>query len=381
MKRSFLNDADICERSMDLSMKKIYLPLVLLLSGLLLNSCFKKEEFTPETWKHSFKGPLVKTVMDISDLANVQDIKMVDEIKASQLDPRWDGELIQPAITGKSSEDAPQIFEVTDFFKAIHTDSLVVGVKFTNGYPISIGKGTELVFRNEESQTVFFREAITNNIEPGETYNFDIEVLSGPGEEPQKVESNIEFYLDNFRTTGSGGEVVDFTNATTTFEFTLHFINVVLLEFFPDKIWSDTVTTVFSLFEEGAVNQEIIEGDLSLFFNNSLPVRGFTLVEVFDMEDRFLGSLTSDTVRLKPGSVDQTTADVLETAVTSVAIPISNNKVDWFYDKVQLRIVYDLNTNNIVNSGTILVGEDSHLKTRLVGDFDLYVDRLELDSE
>lgn len=359
-------------------MKKLYLPIALLVSGFLLNSCFKNEEFTSETWKHSFKGPLFKTIMDISDLANVQDIKLVDNITASQLDPRWNGMIIQPPITGVSSEENPQIFEVTDFFRAIHTDSLVVGVKFTNGYPITIGKGTELVFRNEESQNVFFREAIKNNIEPNETYEFDIEVLSKPGEDPQIVESNIEFYLDNFRTTGSNGEFVDFTNASTTFEFDLRFINVVLLEFYPDRTWSDTVTNVFSLFDDNATNQEIIDGSLSLFFNNSLPVRGFTHVDVFTLEDQFLGSLTADTVRLLPGKVNQTTSEVLETAVTSVVIPISPDKVDWFYDDVQLRIIYDLSTRNIVSGGTILVGGESNLKTRLVGDFDLYVDRLEL---
>lgn len=361
-------------------MKRLHLPFSLLFCGLILSSCFKNEEFTPETWKHSFKGPMLKTIMDISDLANVQDIRLVDDIKASQINPNWNGKMVQPPITGESSEADPQIFEVTDFFKAIHTDSLVVGVKFTNGYPIPIGKGTELVFRNEEGQNVFFREAIDQNIAPGETYSFDIEVLSKAGEEPQKVEANIEFYLDNFRTTGSDGKEVDFTDARTTFEFDLRFINVVLLEFFPDRSWSDTVSTVFTLFEDGVTNQEIVNGEIRLLFNNGLPVRGFTQVSVFDIDDRFLGSLTIDTVRLAPGNVDQVTAEVIETANTQVTIDITNEKVDWFYDKVKLEIVYDLNTRGIVDAGSILVGQSSNLKTRLVGDFDLYVDRLDIEQ-
>ena len=358
---------------------KYKIPLVVALIGLLLSSCFTNESFEPEPWVHEFKGPLVKTTLGLSALTNLQKVRLVDNITSAEINPLWDGPAIVPPITGLSSADNPQIFETTEYFKAIHTDSLLVHVKFSNGYPLSFGKGSELVFRNSADQAEFFRHSIENDIAPGQSYEFDIEVLSKEGEDPVKVESNIEFYLDNFKSQGTNGNLVDFTNASTNFEFTLEFISVLKLEIYSNKSWGDTITTKLKVFDEGTTKQEIAEGQLTFKLTNGLPVNGRAFIDIEDLDNQVIGQVFKDTLRLVPADLNPTTGELIQSTNAEIVIPLDFDKIGLFYDELKLRIMYDLNTNNITQSDAILVTKESFIAAQLVGEVTGYVDKIELD--
>jgi len=359
---------------------KLKLLLAVFLSGVLLSSCFTNETFEPEPWVHEFKGPLVKSTLDLSALTNLQRIKFVDNITAAEINPLWDGPAIVPPITGLSSEDNPQIFEATEFFKAIHTDSLVVNVKFTNGYPLIFGKGSDLVFRNQEDQTEFFRHSIERDIDPGEEYEFDIEVLADEGQEPIKVESNIEFYLDNFQSPGTDGGVVDFTNASTNFEFLLEFISVLKLDVYTDKEWGDTVVSALKIFEEGTEEQEYAQGKLTLQLTNGLPVRGRAFIDIEDVDNNRIGQVFQDTLVITPADLDPTTGALNSSTYTELVVPLDFEKVSLFYDEVKLRIMYELNTNNLGTGDAVTVTKESAISVKLIGEFTGYIDKIDLDQ-
>ncbi|MBI1182662.1 hypothetical protein GC194_00215 [bacterium] len=352
----------------------------LLIAALLIAisvGCFKDETWAPAPWTHHFNGPIAKSNLDLSALANLQEIKLVDNILASEIDPTWDGMREVLPIAGLSSENSPQLFKMTDYFKAIHTDSLLVTVDFTNGYPISFGKGTELVFRNSENKDIFFRHPTTREIGPGENYTFDIEILRSP-DNPQKVESNIEFYLDNFRSPGSNGQVVDFTNASTNFTFTMKFISVLKLELYPDKEWTDTVLTDFSLFKDGSKQQKIVEGSMTLNLINGLPINGFGFVDILDENDQSLGVLFNDTLKITPATIDPTTTHVLNKTNSELVVSLPFEKLDLFYNKTKLKILYRISTKN-VGSDQIIIGDESTLLMKLSADLKIYVDNINVE--
>ena len=327
---------------------------------ILLSGCFKSETWAPGDWEHHFNGPVAKTKVDLSTLTNLQEIRLVENILASEINPLWDGNIILPPITGQSSANSPQTFEMTDYFKSIYTDSLIVSVDFTNGYPMDIGKGTELVFRNAENKNEFFRHALRRQVASGEVYKFDIRVITDEND-PQKIESNIEFYLDKFRSNGTSGEFRDFTGASTNFAFTMKFLSVLKMELYPDKIWSDTIVSTISLFDEGAAQQRIAEGTIGLKFSNGLPVNVLGFIEILDENDVVIGQIFGDTIRVLPATVDGATTEVINRTEANVLVKMPFETLDLFYRQSKLKISYIINTMNI-EDGDLIIGEDSYLK-------------------
>lgn len=346
--------------------------LVLLLSG-----CFKSETWDPGEWEHHFNGPIAKTKIDLSTLTNLQEIRLVDNILSTEINPLWDGLLIVPPITAQSSEKNPQLFEMTDYFKAIHADSLVVSVDFTNGYPIDVGKGTELVFRNADNKEEFFRHAIREQVAPGELYEFDIEVLTDESN-PQKIESNIEFYLDNFRSNGTSGEIRDFTGTSTNFSFTIEFLSVLKLELYADKAWSDTIVTTISLFDEGVAQQRLAQGSIGLKLTNGLPINGLSFIEILDENDNKIGQIFTDTLKILPATIDPTTTEVLTRTDEDVLVELPFETLDLFYKQSKLKISYVINTNNI-SSDNLIIGESSFLRAKVKLDLKVYGHEVEIE--
>lgn len=291
----------------------------------------------------------------------------------------WTGPMIVPPIYGLSSRGSAQVFELTEYFKAIHTDSLDIQVDFTNKYPIAIGMGTELVFENVASGDVFYRHAIDREVPPNTTYTFNIEV-SKKADDPLKVESNVMFYLDNFRSPGSKGKVVDFTDASTVFAFGFEFISVRKLELYPSKEWADTVPASISIFKEGEGQQKILEGSIMLAFRNGLPLHARAQVMVLDEQGETIDSLFQEAVTLKPGTIDPLTYNVLEEGITEAKADLSFDQLALFYSKRDLEIIYRINTRPQPDPTTgIVLNEQSMLRLKLMLDFTLYVDQIEIE--
>ncbi|MGB0428895.1 MAG: hypothetical protein ACPGLV_00380 [Bacteroidia bacterium] len=356
-------------------MRNKILPTILL-SALILASCFREETWEPNTWTHHFQGPIAKTNLDLEALTNLQEIRFVDNILASEVNALWDGPVLVPAITNQSSEKNPQIFEMTEYFKAIHTDSLIVKVDFTNGYPIEFGKGTELVFRNQENQDEFFRHALVRPVAPGEEYTFNIEILTAE-DNPQKVETNIEFYLDNFRSSGTEGEIRDFTGASTNFAFTIEFLSVLKLELYPDKEWGDTTKTVITLFEDGTEEQKIVEAKIGLKLVNGLPINGLAFIDILNSDDEVVGSIFKDTLVITPATIDPNTLEVLNKTEVELEIDLPFETLNHFYNNSKLKIMYEMNTNGIP-ANELVLGEEASLKAKVKADAKLYVDEIEI---
>jgi hypothetical protein len=355
-------------------MKLKLLPLLLI--PLVVVSCFRDETWNPNTWTHHFQGPVAKTTLDLEALTNLQEIRFVENILASEINPLWDGQILLPPVTGQSSKNSPQIFEVTDYFKALHTDSLIIEVEFTNGYPINFSKGTEFVFTNQDNNEELFRHPIEDDVAPGQNYKFNIEVITDENN-PQKVESNIEFYIDNFRTTGTEGEIRDFTGASTNFAFTLKFLSVIKLELYPDKAWSDTSTASVSIFEDGADEQKIAEGKITLDLLNGLPINGWAHIDILDENDVVVGKIFDDSLKIEPATIDPSTLAVTNKTQNTVVIDLPFDKLDLFYQDSKLKIKYEMNTNGI-DEAQLVIGEEANLKAKVKVDLKLYVDEVEI---
>jgi hypothetical protein len=352
--------------------------LLLAICVWLLTGCFKEITWEPEPWTHHYAGPVVKTALSLNSLTNLQKIKLVDDILSLEVNSLWSGPMIVPPINGLNSRSSAQVFELTEYFKAIHTDSLDIQVDFTNKYPIPIGQGTELVFENVGNGQVFYRHSIGQTVAPNSTYTFHIEV-SKKADEPLKVESNVMFYLDNFRSSGSNGQVVDFTDASTVFAFGFEFISVRKLELYPSKEWTDTVPASVSIFGAGAEPQKILEGSIMLAFRNGLPIQARAQVMVLDEQGNTIDSLFQEAVTLKPGTIDPLSYDVLEEGITEAKADLSFDQLALFYSERDLEIIYRIHTPDDPAGVGIVLNEQSMLRLKLMLDFTLYVDQIEIE--
>lgn len=344
--------------------------LLLLLPLLLFQSCFREYEPEPKEWNPEWDLPIVRADLSMADLTNLQNLKGNVTIMASQLNPMWNGPAFVPPISGLSTENSPALFQISDYFEEVSTDSMILTVTFTNGYPIDFGKGSQLVFRNQEDGKILHVHSLKEQLDPGESYEFDIEILRGFNEDPLNISNNIEFYLDDFRSNGSNGEVVDFSGAAADFVFELKFLKVLSVKAQVDQTWTDTIIADLSLGENPY--DSVGEGSLDLYVNHGLPLNLFILIEVLDENNQVTDRLF-DTLDLLPADVNQVTGEVNQTQKTSINIPLERSRVISFFKGIKLRTVYNLNTKNLDTGGNnfVLFGQESDLKFQLVGHFDI----------
>ena len=233
------------------------------------------------------------------------------------------------------------------------------------------------MFRNQGNQEIFFRHAVNRDILPTQDYEFQIRILNNE-DEPQKVESNIEFYLDNFRSPGTDGQIENFDNAFTRFTFSFEFISIVKLELYPDKEWKDTVNTDFYIFNEDQEQKDLAEGKLVMKMINGMPLNALMDAVILDLDDNVVLDFLDSTMVIEAGEVDYQTTEVLNRTTSKLEVNLPKEKLNLLYKKNRLNIVFSLNTFGIT-SPEIIMGEESSMKLKVGADLRFYVDELEIE--
>ena len=367
------SNSDICS-AQEITMKHLF---ILLLLGFGLSSCFRDGLTEPDPWEPKFNLPVLKTSLSLEDLTNVQDIQGSATIASTAINPLWTGTTFVPPVAGLSNEDNPAEFEISEYFSEIYTDSLIIGVEFVNDYPIAFSRGSKLVFRNSVSGDIVEEHSLVENVNPKDTYRFDIRIIADAGN-PTRLESKMDFYLDDFRSNGSGLSQVNFDNAATKFIFKLEFlrINRILLE--GEQKFTDTLVTEITLDEGDTLDpQRLAEGSIDLYIDNGLPVNLKTQIDMLDENDKFIEGFFQDTVILPPATIDQATGDVSNRQEVKIVVPMSFQKVDYFYDKIKLKTTYNINTVGLGGANGILLSRKSDIKVQVVLNLDAYPENLD----
>lgn len=358
--------------------KPISLAFIVLM--LLLSSCFKEEELESQPWNPDFTLPFIKSDLELEDLTNVQDLTFNEKIAANELDPSWEGEVpFVPPVQGLSTENTPNVFEISEYFNRIMAIQVTLTVTFKNNFPIVFGKGTQLVFRNQQSQEIVSIHELQNDVAPGDSYVFPINIQKTGAKTPT-LESFMEFYLQDFRSPGSATPV-NFDGATTVFVFELEFIEIEKVEANINQLHQDTVSFVFDVLSNISNNvDDVAEGDLRFYVSNSLPINVNLNGELLDENGNLLTVIFEKPLELKAADVDQTNGNIITKQEDVTYLKLDYEKQKKLFNGGRMRIYFDVNTTGVVGNGTFVsfTGQ-SKLKLQLVGNLKVQMDKVDLE--
>ncbi|MCB0737973.1 MAG: hypothetical protein KDC92_10705 [Bacteroidetes bacterium] len=363
--------------------KRSLIPLLLM--GLVLTSCFKDPEIDPNQiandWETDILAPIMRTRMFLEDAANLSDVASTVKIASSTLNPLWNGPMFVPPVSGLSSESAPSEFGITDYFQKIYTDTLNMTVTLTNELPIPINRGTILVFRNKEVGSIISKRELDKDVLPGENYQFEF-LIYNEGNNPPLVESTIEFYLEDFRTQGSDGKIVDFTNTSVRFEFLLNWIRIHEILVNSDQQFADTLQFDFELdIENDSLFNQAAEGKLIAFLESGMPLNILWEMDILDENGDFLMNFGDQDINLPPAKTDNTTGVVLENQKTKIEITLNETELDKLSRARKIRTNYDINTLGLGEGGVVRINGNSFVDIQLVANLIVKPAKFEWEGE
>lgn len=365
---------------------KPYMALVLC-AFVVLTSCFKEPDMdlnsVREDWNFNLLAPLIRTDMFIEDAANLSNVSGNVVIEAATISPLWSGPAIVPPASGLSTESKPSEFAITEYFEKIYTDTLNMTVTLNNNLPITIGKGTVLVYRNKDEQSIIAKKALDKDVAPGEEYEFEFLIYHDGVGEPPLVESDIQFYLEDFRTEGTEGQIVDFDGKSVTFNFKMNWVRIAEILVNADQQFKDTLNLAFESndsFNTDGVLQDAIAGKITLYLKSGMPLNVDWDMDLLDENNNFIMNLTNNDIDLDAALVDNATGDVTEFRETALVIDLDEEYLDGLQKTRTIRAAYDINSIGVGENGVVRITRNSFISIQVVVDLVTKPAKLELEN-
>lgn len=345
-----------------------HLPLTLLLitsvTGIMLalNSCDTPDE-TPD-YSPRYFGPAVDSRINIEDISQLEDIVLNQQVSATDINSNFQGQRTVPAFS-LNQPIGPFPFEITDVFEEVTTDTLIFKITITNTLPIPINPGTEMVFRNESNGSLIYRKVIEEPVQPGDDILVEETVVD------KLVESDINFFLENFTSAGSGGQQVDFNNSDKAdFEFELVFLDIE--EAIIDKGESYTVTDTTDVSYTGSTDTASgVSGEVYISLNNLFPLNFDLQLLFLDENEAALDSVLTSRIRLEGAPVNSDGIVIGENTRTVDTIEISNEQLQALKDANRLSTRFTASTltedfqGNPISSVTLEIEDRSFLRLQV----------------
>lgn len=337
-------------------------------AALLFNQCDLPDG--APSWNPNYYGPMVQSRVNVEELSKLSDEKFTQDVEATEVDSRLEGDKQVDEFrlnNRRVKEPDPYEFEITDVFERVRTDSLIFKISFTNDYPINIKKGTVLTFENKDDGNVVYQHEITENVEPGESYSVEERLFD------KNIESNINYYLDNFGTDGTEGETRNFEEGLDiTFKFELVFLEIRELVLNTPQEYSLRDTSAFNFAQADTATSA--RGDLFVYFDNQFPVKFNVQLYLLDENKRLVDSLFENPVDLE-GTPVNANGRVIGAQITDVdTLKVTEEKINQYRSASFVDGKFSVKTVNKDRNGRELdniklkVEDKSFLNLQIAGD-------------
>lgn len=312
------------------------------------SGCIDVPDDDGPTWSPEILGPATKSVSSIEDVTDLEDKSFNITVNSQQIDSDFVGQVDSvPAFSSPSV--GPEQFELTEFVESANVDSLNLRITFENTYPINVAAGTELVFRSSDDRSLIFRHELQKDIKPNERFSRTFKVVN------KKVYSNIDFFMEDFRTDGSNGEPVNFnSNNSTRFQFDLNFLRVNNAIIKNDKEFSARDTSDFNLVDEiddDEASDTTVKGKLFIYVENGFPIRsqvGMIFLDEFGNTIYTLIPLNQPEV-ISPAQL-QTNGDVTSIAEKKIEVEVSKEVIEDLKKAETVITTLDFDTNHLTEN-------------------------------
>lgn len=333
-----------------------------IISGL-VSGCDTPDE-TP-SYEPQYFGPIVDTRVDIEDISQLEDIILTQEVSPTDINNNFQGTQNVPAFS-LNQPVGPYQLNITDIFELVRTDTFIFEARINNTLPIPISAGTEVVFRNQSNDSLIYRKVIQEEVAPGENISIK-ETLTD-----KEVENDINFYLENFTSSGSNGQVTFNTNDKAFFEFELIFLDIKELVITKGKSYRIKDTSNVS-YSRPANPDSSVAGEVYISLNNLYPINfRLNLNFIDDKNGVVIDSLLTEKIELagapvnSKGRVIGDTTRVVDTVqITRGQLSALKNADRVAADFRAISLTKDFQGNPI--SKTVIEIEDESTLRLLVG--------------
>lgn len=320
----------------------------------------------PDNWEFDFYGPIIINQTSLEDLAELEDIVFVYELRTNSIGIPVGTSPVPPIPP--MPEFYAETFKLTDHFVWVHADSLVFDMTITNKFPINIKAGTTVRFRNNMNNELVYEHEIQENIEPNESYHFT-DLLSD-----QFVESDVDFYIDGFHSDGSSEPVTITSDDGADFEFVLSFIKLHSLMIKTNQNYTvDDTSEVFIEIDEE--NENIADGIIEVYILNKFPIKMefqlYFLDEFFNVKDSLFDFGRAVIVPAELGAESGTVneASVVEDKHT---IMVNAEKIRAIGESEFVRPYFNVNTDHLTEH-TRINADESYLGIQITSDIKLSI--------
>ena len=350
------------------------LPLSLILAALLagfITGCDTPDE-TPD-YEPRYFGPIVDSRINIEDISQLEDIILKQEVDPTDIRSSFNGTLDVPALN-LDQPVGPYPLEITDVFEKVVADTFIFETRIENTMPIPISAGTDLVFRNESNDTLLYRRTLQQDVAPGEQITIR-ETLTD-----REVESNVDFYLENFTTEGSNGQVTFDAIDAGNFEFELIFLDIE--ELIINKGQSYTINDTSNVSYTRSANPDSsVAGELYVSINNLFPVRFDLQLNFLDEDNgQVIDSVLTSRISLPGSPVNAQGRVIGEKTRTTDTIQIDRGQLQALKNADQVASEFRAESltrdfqGNPINSVVLEIEENSFMRLLIGTDAKLFVE-------
>ncbi len=307
-----------------ISFMKLKAFLLLGIASLLFNHCDVPDG--APSWNPDYYGPIARSKVNVEELSKLSDEKFTQDVEATEVRSDLEGDKNIPGFRLENTrvkEPDPYEFEITDVFERVRTDSLIFKISFTNDYPINIKKGTVLTFENKSDGNVVYQHEITEDVDPGESYSVKERLFD------KDIESNINYYLDNFGTDGTEGETRNFEEGLDiSFNFELIFLEIEELVLKTPQEYSLNDTAEFDFAQADTATSA--RGNLFVYFDNQFPLKFNVQLYLHDRNNFLIDSLFENPIELG-GTPVNANGRVIGSQITAVdTVNLNEAKINKF---------------------------------------------------
>ncbi|MFN5295263.1 MAG: hypothetical protein ACK5BL_07005 [Flavobacteriales bacterium] len=309
------------------------------LAILLLLGCSKFEPSYDEinSIQSEWLLPIAKTSIGFKDINEISNLEFDVNVAASELgfvsNTPIDIPNFQVNLLG------PYIQQLPPIMKSIQYDSLFFTVELINGFPITLGAGTTISYRNAPNlsdENLLFEWVISEPTPPGGAINFSAVSSSNYFNE------SVYIYIENFQSPGGNDIVFNDLTLSLSTEFEVIDLNYVDLYTGNQILSIDTLS--ISIEEPGDTFGVATGGTATIYFDNLLPAH--QRFQAYFLDD----GIIIDSLFSAPGTINGCGVDANgvpgEIQSTKAIAPLSWAKWTKLAKSDNLVIHHYLNTNN-----------------------------------
>ncbi len=324
-------------------------------------------------WKSSWLFPAVKGDVSLANLKELRNNKFTHLIPALSLGMPTGVPLNLPGVTINHVGPFPQ--RISSWLYRANIDSFDLDISLQNLFPIPIGAGTKIVFRNDADTlnpaNIIYSYSIPNDVAPHETFTINLKVIN------KTIEDTVFIYLDQF--TSPGGNNVVFDPQPSLLTVTLKVLIMKSIEIYSNKQFVSTDTLGVS-FGSSLNNQQqnngltdtTATGQVHVYLENYMPVN--TGIQVYFLnadKTAVIDSLFTNRLSIAGATTDGT-GEPLNQTNSETGIEITADRIRNIKSSTYCIFNFKFDTNGYPPP-KVVANTHARLKIQITGDLNINI--------